>query len=87
MTALAPSRTAAETAHVMPLSLNEPVGLAPSSFSLTVAPTISERTGARSSGVEPSCRRHQRIARVEGQALVVALDQGHMGAREGCSFD
>ena len=56
ITALAPSRTAAETAHVMPRSLNEPVGLAPSSFRRTVAPTICESTGARSSGVEPSCR-------------------------------
>ena len=56
ITALAPSRTAADTAHVIPLSLNEPVGLAPSSFKRTVAPTSSESTGARSSGVEPSWR-------------------------------
>ena len=56
ITALAPSRTAADSAHVMPRSLNEPVGLAPSSFSRTVAPTICESTGARNSGVEPSCR-------------------------------
>ena len=56
MTALAPSRTAAETAQVMPRSLKEPVGLEPSSFRRTVAPSISESTGARSSGVEPSCR-------------------------------
>jgi hypothetical protein len=32
ITALAPSRTAALTAHVIPRSLKEPVGLAPSSF-------------------------------------------------------
>ena len=56
MTALAPSRTAAETAQVMPRSLKEPVGLAPSSLRRTVAPTISESTGARSRGVEPSWR-------------------------------
>ena len=56
ITALAPSRTDADTAHVIPRSLNEPVGLAPSSFRRTVAPTSSESTGARSSGVEPSWR-------------------------------
>ena len=54
MTAFAPSRTAALTAHVMPRSLNEPVGLTPSSFSQTSAPTSSERCGAWTSGVEPS---------------------------------
>src|SRR6202035_4776787 len=52
ITALAPSRTAAETAQVMPRSLNEPVGLAPSSLRRTVAPTMSERTGARNKGVD-----------------------------------
>src|SRR5437016_11556 len=56
ITALAPSRTAAETAQVMPRSLNDPVGLAPSSFRRTVAPTSSESTGATTTGVEPSCR-------------------------------
>ena len=40
-TASAPSRTASDTAQVMPRSLNEPVGLAPSSFSQTSAPTRS----------------------------------------------
>jgi len=54
MTASAPSRTAAETAHVIPRSLNEPVGFAPSSFSHTSAPTRSERWGACTSGVDPS---------------------------------
>ena len=53
-TASAPSRTAALTAQVMPRSLNEPVGLAPSIFSQTSAPTRSESTGAGTSGVEPS---------------------------------
>ena len=56
ITAFAPSRAAAETAQVIPRSLNEPVGFAPSSFRRTVAPTIAESTGARNSGVEPSCR-------------------------------
>jgi hypothetical protein len=54
MTALAPSRTAADTAQVMPRSLNEPVGLSPSSFSHTSAPTRSDSAGAWTSGVEPS---------------------------------
>ena len=54
MTAFAPSRTAALTAHVMPRSLNEPVGLSPSSFSQTSASTSSEMCGAWTSGVVPS---------------------------------
>ena len=54
MTALAPSRTAADTAHVMPRSLKEPVGLAPSILSHTSAPTRSESRSAATSGVEPS---------------------------------
>ena len=87
ITALAPSRTAAETAQVMPRSLNEPVGLAPSSFRRTVAPTIAESTGARSSGVEPSCRLTSLSPALERQALVVALDQRHVRAREGRPFD
>src|SRR5439155_26210822 len=56
ITALAPSRTAADTAHVMPRSLKDPVGLAPSSFRRTVAPTSSESTGATTTGVEPACK-------------------------------
>src|ERR1700722_4886036 len=56
ITAFAPSRTAAETAQVIPRSLNEPVGLAPSSFNRTFAPTSPESTGARSGAVEPSWR-------------------------------
>ena len=43
ITASAPSRTAADTAHVIPRSLNEPVGLAPSTFNHTFAPVASER--------------------------------------------
>ena len=55
-TALAPSSTAMEMAMVMPRSLKLPVGLAPSTFSHTSAPTRSERRGAGSSGVPPSSR-------------------------------
>ena len=54
ITASAPSRTAAETAHVIPRSLNDPVRLSPSYFSHTSAPTRSETRSARISGVEPS---------------------------------
>src|SRR4051812_29900625 len=56
MTASAPSRTAALTAQVIPRSLKEPVGLAPSIFSHTSAPTRSETRSASTSGVEPSPR-------------------------------
>ena len=54
ITASAPSRTAAETAQVIPRSLNEPVGFAPSTFSHTSAPTRSDSRTAGTSGVEPS---------------------------------
>src|SRR3954454_23343268 len=54
MTASAPSRTAALTAHVIPRSLKEPVGLAPSIFSQTSAPTRSDTRSASTSGVDPS---------------------------------
>ena len=56
MTASAPSRTAADTAQVIPRSLNDPVGFAPSSFSHTSAPTRSDTRSASSSGVDPSSR-------------------------------
>ena len=53
-TASAPSRIAAETATVMPRSLNDPVGFAPSSFSQTSQPVRSDSAGAGTSGVPPS---------------------------------
>ena len=52
--ASAPSRTAALTAHVIPRSLNEPVGFAPSIFSHTSAPARSDSRSASTSGVVPS---------------------------------
>src|SRR5579875_285427 len=55
-TALAPSARALEIAIVIPRSLNDPVGLAPSSFSQTWAPTRSDNLGAGISGVPPSKR-------------------------------
>src|SRR2546421_10147886 len=54
-TTLAPSSAALEIATVIPRSLNDPVGFAPSIFSSTRAPTCSDRRGASTSGVLPSC--------------------------------
>src|SRR5918998_5263563 len=54
ITASAPSRTAADTAHVIPRSLNEPVGFAPSIFSHTSQPARSDTRSASTIGVEPS---------------------------------
>ena len=54
ITASAPWRMASETAHVIPRSLNEPVGFAPSNFSHTSTPARSLTRSARTSGVEPS---------------------------------
>ena len=69
------SSTAFEMATVMPRSLNEPVGLAPSTFSSTrarrPAPT---RRGASSSGVLPSSSVTTGVASVTGQAVAVRLD-------------
>ncbi len=53
-TARAPSSSALDTATVMPRSLNDPVGLAPSTLSQTSQPLRADSTGARSSGVPPS---------------------------------
>ena len=53
-TASAPSSTAMEMAMVIPRSLNEPVGLAPSTLSQTSAPIRAERRGAGTRGVPPS---------------------------------
>src|SRR4051794_13237140 len=56
MIAFEPSSTALDTAMVMPRSLNEPVGLAPSTLRYTSAPVRWDSTGAGTSGVLPSCR-------------------------------
>src|SRR5260370_23514464 len=44
------------TATVMPRSLNDPVGFAPSTFRYTSQPVRADSTGAGSSGVAPSAR-------------------------------
>src|SRR5262245_55856932 len=54
MTAVAPRATAMLTATVMPRSLNDPVGLAPSTFRYTSHPVRADTTGAGSRGVAPS---------------------------------
>src|SRR5215467_6765609 len=56
MTAVAPRAAAMLTATVMPRSLNDPVGLAPSTFRYTSHPVRADTTGAGSSGVAPSPR-------------------------------
>jgi hypothetical protein len=54
MTAFAPSSTALVIAIVMPRSLNEPVGLAPSTLRNTSQPVRRDSSGAGNSGVAPS---------------------------------
>src|SRR6478735_7676513 len=66
MTAFAPSSAAFEIAMVMPRSLNEPVGLAPSTLSQTSQPVRSLTTFARTSGVPPSRRLITGVASVTG---------------------
>lgn len=56
MTALAPSSLARVIAIVMPRSLKEPVGLAPSTLRCTSQPVRSESTWAGTRGVPPSRR-------------------------------
>ncbi len=55
MTACAPSSTALVMAIVMPRSLNDPVGLAPSTLRNTSQPVRRDSSGAGTSGVAPSC--------------------------------
>ena len=54
MTAFAPSSLARVMAMVMPRSLKDPVGLAPSTLRWTSQPVRSESTCAGTSGVPPS---------------------------------
>ena len=81
ITALRPLASACVIATVMPRSLNDPVGLAPSTFKWTVQPVNSDRCGAVISGVLPSPRvitfapagigmREEYASMMPGQALV-----------------
>ena len=56
MTAFAPPAAASVIATVMPRSLNDPVGFAPSILRWTSQPVSDDRCGAGSSGVPPSRR-------------------------------
>src|SRR5450432_2250665 len=66
MTAFEPSSTALLIAIVIPRSLNDPVGLAPSTFKNTSHPVSFDSTGAGSSGVPPSCSVTTGVASVTG---------------------
>src|SRR5690349_11217984 len=55
-TASAPCPTATDSATVMPRSLNEPVGLLPSTLIHTSAPVSPDSHGLSTSGVPPSRR-------------------------------
>jgi len=67
MTACAPSSTALLMAIVMPRSLNDPVGLAPSTLRKTSQPVRRDNSGAGTSGVAPSCRVTTGVLRVTGR--------------------
>src|ERR1700722_16281018 len=66
-TAFAPSSAALEMATVIPRSLKDPVGLAPSTFKKTRAPTLADRRGAGRSGVPPSSRGTTGVSPVTGR--------------------
>ena len=75
ITASAPSRTAADTAHVIPRSLNEPVGFAPSSLSHTSQPARSDTRGGEHQRRRALAQRHDRVALLERQPVAPAFDQ------------
>src|SRR6266516_891341 len=66
MIALLPCSTALDTATVMPRSLNDPVGLAPSTLRCTSQPVRAESAGAGTSGVFPSYRVTTGVAALTG---------------------
>ena len=77
----------ADTAQVIPRSLNEPVGFVPSSFSHTSTPACSLMRGASTSGVEPSSQRDHGVVGGERQPVAVALDEaGHEAYRNSSSM-
>ena len=65
-TASTPSSSAFDNAIVIPRSLKEPVGFAPSHLSQTSLPRASDSRGAGSSGVEPSPREMIGVSFVSG---------------------
>ncbi len=76
ITTLAPCSTAFDTAIVIPRSLNDPVGFAPSTFSSTRAtPARSARRGASTSGVLPSSSVTTGVALGDRQPVAERLDE------------
>ena len=75
----APRSTAVEIAIVMPRSLNDPVGLSPSTLSSTRAtPARWAIRGASSSGVLPSSRVITGVASVTGRnSRYASMSPGH----------
>src|SRR5262245_984385 len=68
MIAELPSSIAFETATTMPRSLNEPVGLAPSSFAYNCStPSSAPSRPSRTSGVKPSPTLSSGVAHVTGR--------------------
>ena len=82
-TALAPSSTALEMAMVMPRSLKLPVGLAPSTFSHTSAPTRSERRGAGTQRRAALEQGDHRGALGDREEVAVLLDDAAPAGRHG----
>ncbi len=74
-TACWPRATASVTAIVMPRSLNEPVGLSPSTFRCTVQPVRSDSRVAWISGVPPSSSVIGVQSVLDRQPVAVGLDQ------------
>ena len=68
MMAVAPSSTALETAITIPRSLNEPVGLVPSTLAYRLrSPSSAPSRPSRTSGVNPSPRLIRGVASVIGR--------------------
>ena len=81
ITAFAPWAAATVIAVVMPRSLNDPVGLRPSTFRYTSQPVRAESTGACSSGVPPSWRVTGVIPAVTGSRSRYSVMIPRHGAR------
>src|SRR3954452_6473261 len=80
-TTFAPSSTALVMAIVMPRSLKEPVGFAPSTLRWTSSPSSSERRGAAINGVLPSSSVITGVASVTGRCSRYASMSPGQGRR------
>src|SRR3712207_9584249 len=80
MTAWAPSSAALEIAIVIPRSLNDPVGLAPSTLSQTSQPVRRDSSCAGTRGGAPPWRGTTGVlARTRSRARAGSLRPGHTG--------